>query len=75
MKRWRDLTIKLTQITEEKMDTVIILNKLLVARNLLEPKNDHQAILMDKPKQILEEVIEEVTKEVEMREQFLSECG
>ena len=46
-----------------------------VARNLLESKNDHQAILMDKPKQILEEVIQEVTKEVELRDRFNAECG
>jgi hypothetical protein len=59
----------------EKMDTIIILNKLLVARSLLEPKNDHQAVLMDKPRQIVGEVIEEVTKEVELRQQFESECG
>jgi len=52
-----------------------ILNKLLIIRNDLQPKNDGQALLVDKPLAILEEVIEEVTKEVEMREQFLSECG
>jgi len=57
------------------MDTIIILNKLLVARNLLEPKNDHQALLMDKPRQIVEECIESVTKEVELRQQYESECG
>ena len=52
-----------------------ILNKLLIIRNDLQPKHDGQAMLVDKPLAILEEVIEEVTKEVEMREQFLSECG
>ena len=57
------------------MENMKILNKLLIIRNDLQPKNDGQALLVDKPLAILEEVIEEVTKEVEMREQFLSECG
>lgn len=57
------------------MDTVIILNKLLVVDRLLEPKNDNQALFMDKPKQILGEVIEAVTKEVELRDRFNAECG
>lgn len=57
------------------MENMKILNKLLIIRNDLQPKNDGQALLVDRPLAILEEVIEEVTKEVEMREQFLSECG
>ena len=57
------------------MENMKILNKLLIIRNDLQPKNDGQALLVDKPLAILEEVIEEVTKEVERREQFLSECG
>ena len=57
------------------MDTVIILNKLLVVDRLLESDNDYQAMLMDKPKQILGEVIEAVTKEVELRDRFNAECG
>lgn len=57
------------------MENMKILNKLLIIRNDLQPKHDGQAMLVDKPLAILEEVIEEVTKEVEMREQFLSECG
>lgn len=57
------------------MENMKILNKLLIIRNDLQPKNDGQALIVDKPLAILEEVIEEVTKEVEMREQFLSECG
>jgi cob(I)alamin adenosyltransferase len=57
------------------MENMKILNKLLIIRNDLQPKNDNQAMLVDKSLAILEEVIEEVTKEVEMREQFLSECG
>ena len=57
------------------MENMKILNKLLIIRNDLQPKHGGQAMLVDKPLAILEEVIEEVTKEVEMREQFLSECG
>ena len=57
------------------MDNMKMLNKLLIIRHDLQPKNDGQAMLVDKSLAILEEVIEEVTKEVEMREQFLSECG
>lgn len=57
------------------MDTLIILNKLLVVDRLLEAKNDGQALLLDKPKEILAEVIQTVTKEVELRDRFNAECG
>ncbi len=57
------------------MDTLIILNKLLVVDRLLEAKNDGQALLLDKPKAILAEVIQAVTKEVELRDRFNAECG
>jgi hypothetical protein len=51
------------------------LNKLLVVDRLLEAKNDGQALLLDKPKAILAEVIQAVTKEVELRDRFNAECG
>jgi len=52
-----------------------ILTKLLVVKGQLQAANDYQAMLMDKPLAIVEEIIEEVTKEVQMRQQFEDECG
>ena len=57
------------------MEIMKILTKLLVVKGQLQASNDYQAMLMDKPLAIVEEIIEEVTKEVQMRQQFEDECG
>jgi vacuolar-type H+-ATPase subunit D/Vma8 len=57
------------------MEKMKILIKLLKVKGQLQAANDYQAMLMDKPLAIIEEVIEEITKDVEMRQQYEDECG
>ena len=57
------------------MEKIKILIKLLKVKGQLQAANDYQAMLMDKPLAIIEEVIEEITKDVEMRQQYEDECG
>lgn len=57
------------------MEKMKILIKLLKVKGQLQAANDYQAMLMDKPLAIIEEVIEEITKDVELRQRYEDECG
>jgi glycerol-3-phosphate responsive antiterminator len=58
------------------MEIIKILTKLLVVkREITSSQYDQQAILNGDAVEVLDEVIDEVLKEVEIRQQYEDECG
>ena len=57
------------------MKMIKILTKLLVVRHEMTRRPNDSDILNAKALQVLNEVIETVSEEVEMRQQFEDECG
>ena len=58
------------------MEMIKILTKLLVVkREITSSQYDQQAILNGDAVEVLDEVIDEVLKEVEIRQQYEDECG
>ena len=56
-------------------EKIKILIKLMKIKGLLQATNDYHHLLVDKPLEILEEVIEELEKDVMIRQQYEDECG